>query len=173
MRLLFVLAYHTGARAGALRELTWDRVDLERGLIRSTAKQARNKRVGVWPIYGDMERALREAEVVRERDWPDVDFVVHRAGKKLPPGGYRYAWAKGTKLAGLELHFHDLKRSAVRNLLDTGLDESSVMKITGQKTRAMIDRYRIVGEKDVQRARIKLETWLESRELERGDEVIN
>ncbi|MDA0204735.1 MAG: tyrosine-type recombinase/integrase [Acidobacteria bacterium] len=77
---------------------------------------------------------------------------------------YRSAWASGCKPAGLEgLRFHDLRRSAVRSLLDAGLDESSVMKIVGHRTRAMLDRYNIVSVKDVKRAAKTMDEWLEAK----------
>ena len=53
---------------------------------------------------------------------------------------------------GVAARFHDLRRSAVRNMLDAGMDESKVMRIVGHKTRATIDRYRIVSVKDVAQA---------------------
>ena len=162
VRLMMVIAYHTGARAGAILSLRWDRVDLKGGVVLPPGAQQRNKRVGAWPIYADLERALREAKFVRDRDWPNVELVIHRSGRKLVD--YRDGWSTGCKAAGLEgLRFHDLRRSAVRNLLDAGLDESSVMKIVGHRTRAMLDRYNIVSVKDVKRAAKTMDEWFESK----------
>ena len=77
---------------------------------------------------------------------------------------YRDAWGRAVKLAGLEgLMFHDLRRSAVRNMLDAGMDESKVMRIIGHKTRSMIDRYRTVSVKDVAQAGDQINRYLEGR----------
>lgn len=97
VRLMMVIAYHTGARAGEVLSLRWDRVDLEGGVVLPPGAQQRNKRVGAWPIYADLERALREARFVRDRDWPNVDLVVHRGGRKLVD--YRDARAAGRQVS--------------------------------------------------------------------------
>ena len=39
---------------------------------------------------------------------------------------------------------HDCRVSGAINLLDAGVDESTVLKIGGWKTRAMLDRYNVL-----------------------------
>ncbi len=171
VRLMFIIGYHVGWRAGRIKTLTWPQVDFKNRVIHPPSDQAHNKSVGAAPIYGDLEKALQAERMIHERDWPDCQWVIHRTGK--PVVDYRDAWDRAVQLAEFEgLHFHDLRRSAVRNMLDAGMDESKVMRIVGHKTRAMIDRYRIVSVKDVAKAGEQMARYLEERRGDRRSETL-
>ena len=73
---------------------------------------------------------------------------------------FRHAWESACKQAGHPgLLFHDLRRSAVRNLTSSGVDQAVCMKITGHKTDSVFRRYRIVDERDMARALEKVEAF--------------
>jgi integrase len=68
------------------------------------------------------------------------------------------AWAKATKFAGVPgLLFHDLRRTAARNLRRAGIAEGVIMKIGGWRTRNVFERYAIVSQTDIADALRKLE----------------
>jgi integrase len=71
---------------------------------------------------------------------------------------FRDAWAKATEFAGVPgLLFHDLRRTAGRNLRRAGIAEGVIMKIGGWRTRSVFERYAIVSQTDIADALKKLE----------------
>jgi len=57
--------------------------------------------------------------------------------------------------------FHDLRRSAVRNLTQAGVPRSLAMKISGHKTESIFERYNITTDADVQNAGVQLQKHIE------------
>jgi len=60
MHLFVVLAYSTAGRAGAILDLTWDRVDFGRGQIRLGMGEKRRKGPATVPMTDEARTALEE-----------------------------------------------------------------------------------------------------------------
>jgi integrase len=97
-------------------------------------------------------------------------IVKNKDGRTLGQAGqpikaFDKAWANALKAAGLprERLFHDLRRSAVRNLIRAGVDPTVAMKVSGHKTAKMLDRYNITATDEVAGALLKRDAFLEQK----------
>ena len=70
---------------------------------------------------------------------------------------FRRVWAAACTDAGVPGKLrHDFRRTAVRNLVASGISEKVAMTITGHKSRSVFDRYHIVSPGDLQEASRRL-----------------
>jgi integrase-like protein len=110
-------------------------------------------------LYGDLRAWLDMAYAAREADCP---VIVSWKGHGI--SDVKTAWNKARERAGVpELLIRDLRRTAARNMIRAGVPEKQVLLIVGWKTRAMLDRYNITDERDIQVAGQKLADYLEQK----------
>jgi len=165
LKALFVCGYHTGARKGELRSIQWPQVDFAGGLIRLPASQTKNKRPRTLPIYGDMRRWLEHQRDTCSKGCVWVFHGSHSGHVDTHLNG----WTEACKRAGVpDLLFHDLRRSAVRNMKKAGLQDLEAMRISGHLTRNVFDRYNIIDEDDLAEAGKRLEEYAQKRKQERA-----
>jgi len=156
--------YHSGWRRGEIISLLWSDVDQEHGVVRLRSEVSKSKEPRELPITGTIKEVLERrwsARLVADRSGnPRVcDYVFHRDGE--PVLDFRGAWDKAVTAIGRPtLLFHDLRRSAVRNMIQAGVSEKVAMGVTGHKTRSVFDRYHIVTTKDLQSALERTEASL-------------
>lgn len=153
---VLTFGYFTGAREGEIVRLKWSQVDLGTRTVHLEPGSTKNDQPRMIPLAGELLEALQMQKAVRDEQFPECEYVFWRAGKRI--GNFQRAWKSACKRAKiLGKLFHDLRRSAVRNMIRAGVPERVAMAISGHKTRSVFDRYNIVAERDLHDAARRLD----------------
>jgi len=135
VKLAILLMLATAGRIGAILELTWDRVDFERGVInlRTTETGPRKGRAAV-PMNDGLRAALSAAEVVAM-----TDNVIEWAGQ--PIKRLRTGFNAAVKAAGLKnVTPHVLRHTAAVHLVANGVPMQKVSQYLGHSSTAITER---------------------------------
>lgn len=155
---VLLTAYHLGQRAGELVNLTWDRVDLHRGMITLRAVDTKTKMPRQVPMTPEVRSALQGLAKVRSLAHR---HVFSQEGKPLGYEPLRLGFKKAVKVAGISnLRLHDLRHCAATNLRRAGIDTTTAMQIIGHKSAYMWKRYNTVAEADLLDAANRLQSFL-------------
>lgn len=128
IRLFVILALATGGRAGAILELTWDRVDFEHERIElATGEERRKGRANV-PMTQRLMTALKEAYELRV-----CDHVIEWAGQ--PVLSVKRAFREAVAKAGLEdVTPHVLRHTAAVWMAEAGNSMNEIAQFLGHTT---------------------------------------
>jgi len=158
-----LFGYLTGWRKGEINSLRWSDVDGD--VVRLQAENSKNGEARFVTLEGELAELIERRKACRQVKTKTAvvlsDLVFHRDGE--PIRDFRKAWTAAFKMAGVPLRlFHDLRRTAVRNMIRAGVPDRVAMQVSGHKTRSMLDRYNIVSEKDQREAMQKTQAYLAS-----------
>ncbi|MGB2652706.1 MAG: site-specific integrase, partial [Candidatus Acidiferrum sp.] len=147
-----LFAYLTGWRKSAIANLEWS--DVRDGNIYLRGVYSKNKKPYFVPIIGELVQLTerREEAAIKMGTTIVLDSpVFHRDGARIDE--FRKSWATACEKAGCEgLLFHDLRRSAARQLIRSGTSKDVAKMVGGWKTDSMFSRYNVTGEEDLRAA---------------------
>ena len=146
---LFVLAITLGLRSGELRRLTWDHVDLDRGVVhvwRSASKSGdtktpKSKRSLELPKRAIAALAAHKQRKATERSaagnaWHDNDLVFcHENGDPYTSDQLNWRFSKMTRRAGIgHWHAHEGRHTAVSIMSSNGVPIQEISDTVGHKS---------------------------------------
>jgi integrase len=182
---IITFAYHSGWRKTEILGLTWDKVDLKEGTVRLDPGETKNEEGRTLYMNDEL---LEEMHKLQAKRYLGCPYVFHREGK--PIAGFRKAWVKACIQVGLcevlrdsegrtvvvkgkkgnekvvkipTRIFHDFRRTAIRDMVRSGVSERVAMSISGHKTRNVFDRYNIVSDQDLKEAAQKKQAYFEKQ----------
>jgi len=169
MRAMLALAYSFGFRKSELLSFRVSDVDLMEGMLR--LRDSKNGEPRQASLTAETRKLL--AECISGKEPGESVFTrTELSGKRVPVADFRGTWNAVTKAAGCPgLLFHDLRRSAVRNLIRAGVSRDVAMDISGHKTDSVFRRYNITSERDLQDAARKIESAQSSYRTVIAEEV--
>lgn len=147
-----MLALWTGQRQGDLLKLTWSAYDGK--IIR--LKQSKGKARVPVPV-GEPIRDMLDA-MASERKTA-VTILTNSKGQPWTSDGFRTSWERAYKKAGIsDLHFHDLRGTAVTRLALSDCSVPQIASITGHSLKTVqeiLDRHYLGGRLELAEAAIK------------------
>jgi integrase len=154
-------AYKTGWRHSEIAGLKWSQVDRDNGIVRLEAGETKNDDARTVYLDEELKEVITRQWEGRKNLLPYV-FLNEKGSDKIKR--FDKSWKTACKDAKIGKRlFHDLRRTAVRNMVRSGIPEGVAMKISGHKTRSVFDRYNIVNDADLKLAAQKQEAYLQTQ----------
>lgn len=133
MQLFTMLAVHTGARAGAILDLKWDRVTERFIDYNDPGKATGRKKRAVVPMHPDLLPALKAAHSIAS-----TDYVIEYAGAQVH--SVKKAFQRQAKRAGLgAIGPHTIRHSVATWLAMEGVSMKKIADLLGNSEK-MVER---------------------------------
>jgi integrase len=175
-----------GMRKGEIAGLTWKMIESDE--LRIPGKICKNRKGRVLPLTGELAEMIerRPAALPREKNGTVqmCEYIFHRDG--APVAEIRKSWQTAAIAAGLGIMvcekcegqglekycrkckiarkyagklFHDLRRTAVRNMVKAGVNTQVAKQWSGHKSDSMFERYSILTTGDMGEAQKRTEEY--------------
>ena len=152
-----LFGYVTGWRKSAIATLEWS--DVRDGNVYLRGVRSKNGKPYYVPVVGELVQLIerrKEARSIKTDSGGQItSLIFNRDGN--PIAEFRKSWATACRKADCEGRlFHDLRRSAARNLIRSGVAKDVAKQVGGWKTDSMFSRYNVTGEEDLRDAMEKV-----------------
>ena len=152
IRGLLTVGYTYGFRRGELLDLRCRQCDLVNGTIELERKQCKNGEIKIVVMTSEVRNVLALCVAGKSAD----DRVLTWADGR-PIRDFRETWKELFATAGVPLKLvHDLRRSAVKNMVERGVPTATAMQISGHRTMAVFQRYNIQSLDNLRDAALKI-----------------
>jgi len=159
-----IFAYKTGWRRSEIINLQWSQVDLTNGVVRLEPGTTKNDEGRTIYLDEELKGVFQAQWQKRKKGRKLSPYVFPGADAKSQLRDFRTAWDNACKRAGIGKRlFHDFRRTAIRNMIRSGIPERVAMMVSGHKTRTVFDRYNIVNDEDLKLAAQRHEEYLRAQ----------
>ena len=163
LRGVATFGYKYGWRLEEITSLKWSQVDRELGIVRLEVGETKNDEGRTIYLDDEVREVFAAQWEKRKTAKKLIPYVfLNRKGDDRLKRFYK-TWRKTCLDVGISVKiFHDFRRTAIRNMVRSGISERVAMMISGHKTRCVFDRYNIVNDQDLKLAAQKQSAYLES-----------
>lgn len=170
-----LLSLHAGLRFGEIASLTWQDVDLDRGILTIRDAKAGSR-------YAFLTEQAVEMLKNRTQAKPSDPIFQRRGGAKMKEISHTFYRAvaelkfnEGVEDPRLRICFHSCRHSYASWLIEQGVDIYTVQKLIGHKTNVMTQRYAHLAENKLKDAAAALGAALSKKEpgQDQADRVVN
>lgn len=183
LRAFVTFGYKLGWRDQEIVSLQWSNVDLQNGIVTLMAGETKNNEARTVYLDDELKDLFQKQWEMRKRNGKLIPYVFPNESSTGMIVNFRKAWNTACIKSGLGYGynlsikyvqkwenkfppgpiFHDFRRTAVRNMVRSGIPERVAMMISGHKTRSVFDRYNIVSDADLKAASLKQQAYLEAQ----------
>lgn len=161
---IVTVGYYSGCRASELFNLTWDRVDLQKGCFYLEPEDTKNQEPRIiWILCDEVRWIFERRKKLRHMDH---NYVFHYRNKPIRSikRSFKRACEKAKIPYGIKVKdgvtFHTLRHTFNDNMRKAGVDRTVIKNLTGHKSDAMFERYSHCDRDDAQLAYEKLMKFL-------------
>ena len=145
--------YKVGWRVSEIAGLTWSQVDRNQGIVRLEVGETKDDAARTVYLDDELKEVFQHQWEIRKTARKLLPYVFLNKDGTDKIKRFDKIWKKSCKDAGFGIRlFHDFRRTAVRNMVRSGVPERVAMMISGHKTRSVFDRYNIVNDHDLKLA---------------------